>query len=120
MHDFVIVGGGPAGSAIAILLAQTGANVALLEKGDYRSFRIGEHLPPSVRGALRMLGCENASLAECAINTPGVVARWKNGDEMFRPYFSQRGPLGVNVMRNAFDAMLFDRATKAGVATGAC
>jgi flavin-dependent dehydrogenase len=29
-HDFVVVGGGPAGSAISILLAMAGARVALV------------------------------------------------------------------------------------------
>ena len=60
-HDFIVVGGGPAGSAISILLAMSGARVALVEKGNYHAFRIGEHLPPAVRGALSALGCERAA-----------------------------------------------------------
>jgi flavin-dependent dehydrogenase len=118
-HDFVVVGGGPAGCAISILLATAGARVALLEKGNYRAFRIGEHLLPAVRGALAALGCEMKDIADCAIDTPGIASRWKNGGSTFRPYFSHRGPVGLNVVRNAFDAMLFERARAVGVATHA-
>jgi flavin-dependent dehydrogenase len=118
-HDFVVVGGGPAGSAISILLAMAGARVALVEKGDYGAFRIGEHLPPAVRGALSALGCETAAIAECAIDTPGIASRWKKSGPVFRPYFNHRGPVGLNVVRNAFDAMLFERAAAVGVATHA-
>jgi flavin-dependent dehydrogenase len=115
--DFVIVGGGPAGTATAILLATAGARVALLEKGNYRAFRIGEHLPPTVRGALHSLGCEATAIANFAIATPGIASRWKGSEPAFRPYFSRHGPVGLNVMRNAFDAMLFERAAAVGVKT---
>jgi flavin-dependent dehydrogenase len=113
-HDFAVIGGGPAGCAMAILLARSGARVALLEKTDYHAFRIGEHLHPSVREALYALGCEREALAQCAVAARGIASRWKNGEALFRPYFRHRGPLGLNVVRNAFDALLFERAAASG------
>ena len=34
-YDFVVVGSGPAGSAVACVLAQGGARVAVIEEGSY-------------------------------------------------------------------------------------
>jgi len=114
-HDFVVVGGGPAGTAIAILLVRAGAKVALLEKDDYRGFRIGEHLHASVRGALAALGCDRPVTAGCAVAATGIVAQWRNGAPTFRPHADHRGMVAINVVRNAFDAALFERAGQVGV-----
>ena len=44
--DVLVVGGGPAGSTIAALLAQQGRHVVLLEKDRFPRFHIGESLLP--------------------------------------------------------------------------
>ena len=44
--DVVVVGGGPAGSTIAALLAREGRKVVLLEKEHHPRFHIGESLLP--------------------------------------------------------------------------
>jgi hypothetical protein len=45
--DVLIVGGGPAGSTIAALLAAQGRDVVLLEKAHHPRFHIGESLLPA-------------------------------------------------------------------------
>ena len=42
--DVLIIGGGPAGSTAAALLAKNGRNVILLEKEAHPRFHIGESL----------------------------------------------------------------------------
>ena len=44
--DVLVIGGGPAGSTTAALLAQMGRNVVLLEKDRLPRFHIGESLLP--------------------------------------------------------------------------
>ncbi|MEO7243697.1 MAG: FAD-dependent oxidoreductase, partial [Rubrivivax sp.] len=44
--DVLIIGGGPAGSTAAALLAGLGHRVALLEKSRHPRFHIGESLLP--------------------------------------------------------------------------
>ncbi len=45
--DVLIVGGGPAGSTAAILLAEQGYRVVVLEKSRHPRFHIGESLLPA-------------------------------------------------------------------------
>jgi 2-polyprenyl-6-methoxyphenol hydroxylase-like FAD-dependent oxidoreductase len=44
--DVLVIGGGPAGSTIAALLARKGRHVVLLEKDRLPRFHIGESLLP--------------------------------------------------------------------------
>ena len=44
--DVLVIGGGPAGSTIAALLAREGRKVVLLEKEHHPRFHIGESLLP--------------------------------------------------------------------------
>ena len=44
--DVLVVGGGPAGSTIAALLAERGRHVVLVEKDEHPRFHLGESLLP--------------------------------------------------------------------------
>lgn len=46
MHDVIVIGGGPAGSTAATLLARKGFSVLLLERERFPRFQIGESLLP--------------------------------------------------------------------------
>ena len=55
-YDVAIIGGGPAGSTVAITLAGRGRSVVVLEQDKFPRFHIGESLLPYSMDALDRLG----------------------------------------------------------------
>lgn len=58
--DVLVIGGGPAGSTAAALLAERGYQVTLLEKAHHPRFHIGESLLPANLPLLERLGVADA------------------------------------------------------------
>jgi flavin-dependent dehydrogenase len=56
MYDVAIIGGGPAGSTAATLLARAGRRVIVIEREKFPRFHIGESLLPFSLGAFDRLG----------------------------------------------------------------
>src|SRR5256712_13550313 len=65
-----IVGAGPAGSALAILLARQGAAVTLFDHGRTPALLVGESLVPAVVPILKRLDLDQET-ADAAILKPG-------------------------------------------------
>ena len=55
-RDVVVIGGGPAGSTVATLVAREGHDVLLLEREQFPRFRVGESLMPATYWTLERLG----------------------------------------------------------------
>lgn len=78
MHDVVVVGAGPAGSTLALALAQQGWDVLLIERHDIPRHKVcGEFLSPEAQDTLRQLGLLNqlttllpAPLSHAQLTTP--------------------------------------------------
>jgi flavin-dependent dehydrogenase len=112
--DAIVVGGGPAGSACAIVLARAGMKVALIEASQYETFRVGETLPPAARPLLERLDVWERFAQGALQSAPGIVSVWGretpyNNDFLFNPC----GP-GWHLDRARFDHLMAEAAKAAG------
>ena len=110
--DAVIIGGGPAGSAAARLLALWGHPVALLTRPPTGHPAIAESVPPSARKLFTLLGVTGALDEAGFFPARGNLVRW--GDDPLRRADFAPGAVGYHVVRDAFDALLLDQAEEAG------
>ena len=110
--DVVIVGGGPAGSAAARLLAAWGHSVQLLTKTADRSRSLGESLPPSCRKLFDLLGATAAIDAAGFLTSSGNTVWW--GEQTTRTANFTDGTTGLQVERHDLDALLLRLAAQAG------
>lgn len=114
-YSVVIIGGGPAGIAVATQLSLARISTAVLELSDYSASRIGEHLPPSGRELFHSLGLSDAVDESKHTVCHGVLAFWGSElphhmDYIFHPYC-----YGLNLSRPLFDAELSIKAMSMGV-----
>jgi 2-polyprenyl-6-methoxyphenol hydroxylase-like FAD-dependent oxidoreductase len=112
--DALIVGGGPAGSALALCLARTGRSVIVLERTFYRQERIGETLPPPAQLYLRRLGLWESFLASGPVASPGNLSHWGSAGPGEADFITQPYGMGWHIDRKSFDALIAEAATRAG------
>src|SRR5689334_15264831 len=75
--DVVVVGGGPAGSTLASLVAKRGHRVVLLEKETFPRYQIGESLLPStVHGICRLTGVADEVARAGFVRKRGGTLKW--------------------------------------------
>ena len=55
-YNTIVIGGGPAGSTVATLVAEQGHRVLLLERATAPQFKIGESLIPATYWTFKRLG----------------------------------------------------------------
>jgi flavin-dependent dehydrogenase len=119
--DAVVVGGGPAGSAVAILLAERGFAVRLLDKASFPRPKIcGEYLSPEAARILDRLGALKEVDAAGAQPLAGMRIVAPDGTVLDAAY-PTAGPWrgyrdhALAVERERLDAILLDRARAAFV-----
>lgn len=118
-HDVVILGGGPAGSTLATLLASEGYDVVVVEKEHFPRFHIGESLLPATVNIFERLGVHEP-IREAFIRKPG--GKWLYGEKEVPGDFSKydskatfkENPYSYLVERSAFDKILIDRSIEVG------
>ena len=115
-YRVVIIGGGPAGSACALALAQRGvADILMLEAGDYSQFRIGESIPPESWRALQALGIEQAFLQEGHAPCYGSCSYWGSDKRGYNDTLMNPLGHGWHLDRCKFNCFLVTQAHNRGV-----
>lgn len=115
--EVIIVGGGPAGSTAAMLLARAGVRAVLLEKSAHPRFHIGESLLPRNFELLREIGLLAPMRRLPHVPKFGAEFGMGDGSRVNRFGFSQGfipNAETINVERAAFDGMLLNEARAAG------
>jgi len=115
--DVVVIGGGPAGSTAAALLARHGFKVIALEKARHPRFHIGESLLPMNLPVFQRLGVLEKVQA-LGVFKPGADFEADN-ERGYNTYAFARAigkspPHAYQVWRQDFDKMLYEHARECG------
>lgn len=118
-HDVIVVGGGPAGSTAATLVAQGGHRVLLLDRERFPRFRLGESLMPATYWTFERLGVLDKMKASRFPQKQSVQFFSGSGRSSVPFYFTEFDPhessITWQVDRAEFDKMLLDHAAERGV-----
>jgi len=114
--DVLIIGGGPAGSTAAILLARAGWKVTLLEKSRHPRFHIGESLLPMTMPLLERLGVMEDMRAIGMLKRGADFPNEQGGYNTFRfeRALDAKCDFALQVPRDRFDQILFQKAAAKG------
>lgn len=116
--DVLVIGGGPAGTTVAPMLAEKGYRVVLLEKARHPRFHIGESLLPANLPLFEKMGIADQ------VKAIGMV---KPGAEFVSPHhempqvfhfadaWDKTMPYAYQVKRDEFDTVLIRNAEQKGV-----
>ncbi|PBK87739.1 putative halogenase [Armillaria gallica] len=115
--DILVIGGGPAGSYAATVLAREGFEVVLLEKDVFPRYHIGESMLPSCRPFLRFIDFEEKMKNYGFFPKPGAALKLNQDKREGYTDFTANGPDNAawNVVRSEFDDLLLRHAAELGV-----
>src|SRR5262245_15972569 len=106
--DAIMIGGGPAGSAAAYLLAKRGRRVLVLEGVPGAQQSLAESLAPSCINLFHLLNFDDRVLPRSGGNT----VWWGEGEARVEPFAENAS--GYLVRRADFDKLLLAHAATAG------
>ena len=117
-YDCIVMGGGPAGSTAAALIAEAGYSTLLVERATMPRPHIGESLMPETYWIFERLGVLDQMKASCYPKKVGVQFVNTTGKEsspfFFRSHDDRESSETWHVDRAEFDKMLFDNAASKG------
>jgi len=108
MFDVCVLGGGPAGSTLALRLAQLGHSVAIVEKSPVPRSHIAESLAAGALPLLDVIGLRHCIENADFVFSSAATLRWANE-------LSRREHNAFQADRGRFDAFLLNAAAHAGV-----
>ncbi len=117
-YDCVVIGGGPAGSTAATVVAKGGFSTLLVERERMPRFHIGESLMPETYWTLKRLGVLDKMKSSQFMRKMSVQFVSSSGKESQPFFFRDHDPRECaetwQVERADFDKMLFDNAAEKG------
>ncbi|MEQ8788190.1 MAG: NAD(P)/FAD-dependent oxidoreductase [Pirellulaceae bacterium] len=117
-YDCIVIGGGPAGSTTAALVADGGCSTLLLEREKVPRFHVGESLMPETYWPLKRLGVLEQMKRSQFVKKVSVQFINDTGRESQPFFFKEHDPRESSetwqVERADFDKMLFDNAAAKG------
>ena len=118
IYDVAIIGGGPAGSTAATLLARAGRRVIVCEREKFPRFHIGESLLPISMKTFSRLGVHEKFAQAGFLPKHGVEMASACSDEGLKFYFKDgyrsQTETSYQVPRAEFDKVLLDHAVENG------
>lgn len=117
MHDVIVVGAGPGGSATAYFLAQAGLDVLLLDKAEFpRDKTCGDGLTPRALDVLRQMDILS-QVSEAGYRIEGIELHGRKGNAMTArlPKHPNYPDYMLIVPRFELDEIIRLRAAKSGV-----
>ena len=115
--DVVVIGGGPAGSVTATLLADAGHRVLVLERERFPRYHIGESLLSATLPILDAIGATPLIERHGFLRKPGGTFQWGRQPEPWSFWFREDPggrPYAFQVVRAEFDQLLLENARAHG------
>ena len=116
--DVLVIGGGPAGSTAATMLARKGWRVTLMERHRFPREHVGESLLPASMPVLEELGVMPAVRQAGFLPKWGATMVWGRDPDPWSWYFKETStqyPHSYQVWRPGFDQILLENARASGV-----
>lgn len=117
-YDVIVIGGGPAGSTVAALLAEQGHRVLVCERESFPRFKIGESLMPGTYWTLKRLSVLD-EMKRSAFPAKYSVQFYSGSGRSSAPFYffendDHESSQTWQVLRSDFDQMLLDNAAEKG------
>ncbi len=117
-YDAIVIGGGPAGSTAACVLAQHGRNVVLLEKEKFPRYHIGESMLPFGFFVMDRIGMAEKMKGSHFVKKFSVQFVTTDGRSSvpfyFHTHLKHEAAQTWQVLRSELDQMLLDNAREKG------
>lgn len=117
--DVIVIGGGPAGTTTATLIAQKGYRVSLYEREKFPRFHVGESLIPETYWTLKRLNMLDKMKASSFVVKRSVQFVSPSGKASAPFYFADNNPHECSntwqVVRSEFDHLMLNNAREHGV-----
>jgi flavin-dependent dehydrogenase len=116
--DAIVIGGGPAGSTAALVMARAGLRVRVFERSSFPRLHVGESLLPRNFALFRELGLLDALADVPKVDKKGAEFIMGSGGEPslfpFTMSLVPSEPMSYNLERAPFDTRLLATAREAG------